>query len=90
MLMRQGELNTELVEIIKNCTRTPFYVEGDIQAQIGALRAGRDEIVRLADRYGADVVKQGMTEVLDYTQRMTAAAVARIPDGEYEGGRLRR
>ena len=25
--------------IIKNCTRTPQYVEGDIQAQIGALRA---------------------------------------------------
>jgi N-methylhydantoinase B len=84
MLMREGELNTELVEIIKNCTRTPFYVEGDIQAQIGALRAGRDEIVRLADRYGADVVKDGMTEVLDYTQRMTAAAIRKIPNGVYE------
>jgi N-methylhydantoinase B/oxoprolinase/acetone carboxylase alpha subunit len=84
MLAREGELNTELVQIIKNCTRTPQYVEGDIQAQIGALRAGRDEMLRLADKYGADVVKEGMREVLDYTQRMTAAAVRRIPNGVYE------
>jgi len=84
MLYREGKLNTELIEIIKNCTRTPQYVEGDIQAQIGALRAGRDEMLRIADKYGADVVKQGMTEVLDYTQTMTAAAVRRIPDGVYE------
>jgi N-methylhydantoinase B len=84
MLYKDGELNTELIGIIKNCTRTPQYVEGDIQAQIGALRAGRDELLRLAAKYGADVVKQGMVEILDYTQRMTAAAIARIPDGVYE------
>jgi N-methylhydantoinase B len=84
MLYREGELNTALIEIIKNCTRTPQYVEGDIQAQIGALRAGRDEMLRIADKYGPDVVKRGMTEVLDYTQIMTAAAVRRIPDGVYE------
>ena len=84
MLARGGVLNAELVEIIKNNTRTPQYVEGDIQAQIGALRAGEDEMVRLARKYGSDVVKQGMQEVLDYTQAMTAAAVRRIPDGIYE------
>lgn len=84
LLYREGRLNTELIEIIKNCTRTPQYVEGDIQAQTGALRAGRDELLRLADKYGADVVKQGMSEVLDYTQMMTAAAVRRIPNGVYE------
>ena len=60
MLYRDGKLNTELVEIIKNSTRTPQYVEGDIQAQLGALRAGRDEMQRLAAKYGAEVVKQGM------------------------------
>jgi N-methylhydantoinase B len=84
MLFQGGKLNEELVSIIKNSTRTPQYIEGDIQAQLGALRAGADELCRLAEKYGADVVRQGMVEVLDYTQRMTAAAVERIPDGEYE------
>lgn len=84
MLCRGGELDQNLVRTIKNCTRTPDYIEGDIQAQIGALRAGHDELLRLADKYGADVVRQGMEEILSYTQRMTAAAIARIPDGVYE------
>jgi N-methylhydantoinase B/oxoprolinase/acetone carboxylase alpha subunit len=84
MLYKEGELNVDLIEIIKNCTRTPQYVEGDIQAQLGALRVGRDELVRLADKYGPEVVREGMTEILDYTQMMTAAAISRIPDGVYE------
>lgn len=84
MLYRDGKLNEELVGIIKNNTRTPQYVEGDIQAQIGALRAGEDEMMRLASKYGAGVVKEGMREVLDYTQRMTKAAIRDIPNGVYE------
>lgn len=84
MLMNEGVLNEDLVRVIKNCTRTPDYVEGDIQAQIGALRAGRDELLRLAGKYGPETVRQGMREILDYTQRMTAAALERIPDGVYE------
>ncbi|MCQ6267345.1 hydantoinase B/oxoprolinase family protein [Fictibacillus sp. WQ 8-8] len=84
MLYKEGKPNTELIEIIKNSTRTPQYIEGDIQAQLGALRAARDEFMRLADKYGTDVLRQGMREVLDYTQEMTKEAINRIPDGEYE------
>jgi N-methylhydantoinase B len=84
MLYKAGKPNTDLINIIKNSSRTPQYVEGDIQAQLGALRAARDEFVRLADKYGADVVRQGMREVLDYTQQMTREAISRIPDGVYE------
>lgn len=84
MLYKGGVPNVDLIEIIKNSTRTPHYIEGDIQAQLGALRAARDELNRLARKYGPETVLQGMREVLDYTQRMTQAAIARIPDGVYE------
>ncbi|OIK10866.1 methylhydantoinase [Bacillus sp. MUM 116] len=84
MLYKGGKPNKELISIIKNATRTPQYIEGDIQAQLGALRAARDEFTRLADKYGPDIVKQGMHEILDYTQEMTKAAIRQIPDGVYE------
>lgn len=84
MLYSDGELNEELIGVIKNNTRTPQYVEGDIQAQIGALRAGEDEMLRLAAKYGVGTVRQGMREVLDYTQAMTKAEIGRIPNGVYE------
>ncbi|SJM54959.1 hydantoinase B/oxoprolinase family protein [Gulosibacter sp. 10] len=84
-LVAEGEIDQDIVAIIKNMSRTPQYVEGDIQAQIGALWAGRDEILRLARKYGAERLRQGMRDVLDYTETMTRRAIERIPDGEYEG-----
>jgi N-methylhydantoinase B/oxoprolinase/acetone carboxylase alpha subunit len=84
-LAKRGELNQELMAVIKNSTRTPQYVEGDVQAQLAALWAGRDEIQRLAARYGVDTLRQGMREVLDYTQTRTRKAIEAIPDGVYRG-----
>ncbi len=84
-LMTRGEINPELVSIIKNNTRTPQYIDGDIQAQLAALWACRDEIERLTNRYGLDVMREGMREVLDYTQERTRKAIEAIPDGRYEG-----
>lgn len=84
-IVEQGKVNHDLIAIIRNMTRTPQYVDGDIQAQFGALWSARDELTRLADKYGATVLRQGMREILDYTQAMTRAAIERIPDGVYEG-----
>lgn len=84
-LYRKGQPNRELIEIIKSNTRTPQYVEGDLQAQMGALLIARDELIRLARKYGPETVLQGMQEVLDYTERLTRLAINEIPDGIYEG-----
>lgn len=84
-LVEAGEMNADLVSIIRNSTRTPQYIDGDVQAQLGALWAARDELQRLAQKYGNDVLKRSMREVLDYTQEMTKAAIRRIPDGVYDG-----
>ena len=81
-IMQGGELNRDFVAIIRNATRVPQYVDGDIQAQLGALRAADAELTRLAERYGIDTLRDAMNEVLDYTERMTRAAIERIPDGE--------
>ena len=83
-LVEAGELNTDLVDIIRNQSRVPQYVDGDVNAQLGALSAGEAELLRLIDRYGHETLRQGMKEVTDYTERMTRAAIARIPDGVYE------
>lgn len=84
MLCKKGVLDKDLVGIIKNSSRTPHYIEGDIQAQIGALYAAKDELLRLANKYGMDIVKQGMEDILDYTQKVTSEAIKRIPNGVYE------
>ncbi|MFC2948099.1 hydantoinase B/oxoprolinase family protein [Virgibacillus sediminis] len=82
-IYKGGKPNNDLINIISSNSRTPQYIEGDIQAQMGSLQAAKAELTRLADKYGVDKVRQGMREVLDYTQEMTKKAIRQIPDGEY-------
>ncbi|MEM1316492.1 MAG: hydantoinase B/oxoprolinase family protein, partial [Pseudomonadota bacterium] len=39
----------------------------------------------LAQRFGRETLEAAMTEMLDYSERRMRAAVARLPDGRYEG-----
>ena len=89
-IMERGELNQDFVEIIRNATRVPQYVDGDIQAQLGALKAAEIELTRLARRYGVATLREAQREVLDYTERMTARRDRAHPGRRVRGGRLRR
>lgn len=84
-LFEHYTINEDFRRIIINNTRTPQYVEGDIQAHLGALRAAEAELQRAAERYGEETVHLAMKEVIAYTERMTRKAIAEIPDGAYEG-----
>ena len=84
-LFENYTLNEDYCRIITNNTRTPQYVEGDIQAHLGALRAAEAELQRAAERYGEETVRLAMQEVIAYTERMTRKAIAEIPDGTYAG-----
>lgn len=84
-LFENYTINEDFRRIIMNNTRTPQYVEGDIQAHLGALRAAEAELQRAAERYGEETVRLAMQEVIAYTERMTRRAIAEIPDGIYEG-----
>lgn len=84
-LCERYTINEDFCRIIINNTRTPQYVEGDIQAHLGALRAAEAELQRAAERYGEETVRVAMREVIAYTERMTRQAIAEIPDGIYEG-----
>lgn len=84
MLASAGVLNEDIVSIMRASSRVPQHVDGDLRAQLGALKAAEAELQRLATRYGADALAEAMDEVQDYTERMTRAAIEEIPDGVYE------
>ncbi len=82
-LYENYQINDDLLRIILSNTRTPQYVKGDLQAHLGALRVAEQELQRAAERYGAEVVRAAMREVIEYTERLTRSAIAAIPDGTY-------
>ncbi|MCA2380082.1 hydantoinase B/oxoprolinase family protein [Agrobacterium genomosp. 3 str. RTP8] len=84
MMYENYKVNEEYLAIIMNNTRTPHYIKGDMQAHIAALQAAEVDIQRLARRYGADLVKSTMNDLIGYTERIVRAAIEEIPDGVYE------
>jgi N-methylhydantoinase B len=55
----------------------------DLRAQGAANRIGELRLAELRERLGAEALREGMAEILAYTERRTRAALAQLPDGRY-------
>lgn len=78
-----GRLNEALMALILRNVRTPDERRGDFDAQMGAIRTGARRLQQLLERYGAAEVLAGMAALKDYSERLTRAAIAAIPNGTY-------
>jgi N-methylhydantoinase B len=82
-LLRGGKLNRELWTIFADNCRIPTLNWGDITACLAALDKAETRLVRLAERYGREAVRQAMHATLDRTEQLARQVLARIPPGEY-------
>jgi N-methylhydantoinase B len=82
-LFRRGEPNAALFALIERNVRIPSKVLGDIMAQVAACRAGEQQFLRLVEHYGRQELNDYLEELLDYTERLTRAEIAALPDGDY-------
>jgi N-methylhydantoinase B len=72
-----------VVAIIAANTRTPDKVLGDLRAQRSSLRVGELRLQELAARYGRDVLRAAMDQIVARTEENMRAAIRKIPDGVY-------
>ncbi|MBI2872206.1 MAG: hydantoinase B/oxoprolinase family protein [Chloroflexi bacterium] len=82
-LAERGRLNHSLLELICRNTRTPQERRGDFAAQLAAARTGERRLQEVVARYGLLLVQEHMEALLDYSERLTRAAISRIPGGSY-------
>ena len=83
-LCDRGELNETLWMLIEKNVRIPVQVFGDLRAQLAACTIAERQFLELIERYGVTDVKIYMAEIIDYAERLTRAAVLKLPDGEFE------
>ncbi|MDF2991629.1 MAG: hypothetical protein K0S37_2143 [Microbacterium sp.] len=82
-LVREGVRQEELLQLILLNCQVPEERIADLRAQEAALRVAVVRYEELCARHGSDVVRAIGSELLDYTERRTRAAIAEFPDGEY-------
>ena len=82
-LARGGRLNREVVQLICRNSRTPDERKGDLAAQFASIRVGERRLKEIVARYNLETTLEHMEALLDYSERLTRAAISRIPDGSY-------
>lgn len=82
-LVEGDEIREEILRIFLRNSRIPEKSRGDLMALLGALKRAEIRVGRLAQKYGAAVLRQSLTDILDYAEAQARAIIAAIPDGEY-------
>ncbi len=82
-LFDRGELNEEVMRMIRGNIRTESGTMKDVQAMIAVCRAGLAYFHEILGKYGRDTVLDSTKVYLEQSERRTRAELARIPSGTY-------
>jgi len=82
-IVRGGEVDREMLDLILLNVRTPREREGDLQSQIGACRVGERRILEVAEKYPEQRLRALIEELLDYSERLVRAELRTLPAGEF-------
>jgi len=82
-LASNGQTNDAVLAIIRQNSREPEKIGGDLQAQLASLSVGARAIERLASRYDAATIDEAMDAIVLQSETVMREAIAQIPDGQY-------
>ena len=83
-LIQAGVVQQGVWDLILRNTRSPWERGGDLRAQIAANLRGVERFAALIAKYGLDEVQRYSQALLVYTERLTRALIAGMPEGHYE------
>ena len=82
-LVRGGEIEADLLDLILANVRTPEERRGDLGAQLAAHATGERRLRESTAKYGTTKMREQMEALKDYAERMMRVKLGAIPDGEY-------
>lgn len=82
-LMAGGEIQRDVLQLFIANTRVAEERRGDLLAQVGALNRGQLRLQELAARAGRGTVREAMTALQDYSERLMSAALRQLRPGTY-------
>ena len=83
LIVRNGEIDRNLFQLLLRNVRTPQEREGDFAAQVMANLTGVERSKQLVAKYGLQQTCDYAGYLNDYAEKMLRQTIAAIPDGEY-------
>lgn len=82
-MYERGVPNDTLMALLRQNVRMPEQLFGDLRSQLAAARVAERRLLELCATYGADKTVRYLSDIIDYAERMTRAAIAKLPDGVF-------
>jgi N-methylhydantoinase B len=82
-LVSGGVMDEGLVDVIRANVRLPGTAMGDVNAGVAATSIGERRVLEACERYGAEVLEEAFTAILDHGEQIARAELRRIPNGIY-------
>ncbi|MCA2012286.1 hydantoinase B/oxoprolinase family protein [Cereibacter sphaeroides] len=82
-LVSRGVMNEQLVETMMLNVRMPEQNRGDLNAQIAAVNTGEAKMHEMIRKFGVDVVRDGIEDLLDMGEARARAVISTLKDGDY-------
>jgi N-methylhydantoinase B len=82
-IARAGEIDRNIMALLLCNVRTAREREGDLTSQIGACRVGAQRLAEMTSKYGLARVQRNTRALLDYSERLMRAELAKLPAGEF-------
>jgi N-methylhydantoinase B len=83
-LVREGELDQTVFEIVRNNVRVPEQVFGDLMANVTCNEVGGRQLLEFLDEYGLEDVEALSAAVRQQSEWAIREHIAAVPDGVYE------
>ena len=83
-LVRNGELDEDVMRLVLANVRGHNERRGDFQAQMGSLKTGTARLLEIVERRGAREAIDYAAHLIAYSARLMRRAIVAIPDGSYE------
>lgn len=82
-VVRGGQLQADMADMWTRRSRVPMLVGLDLRAQVGANNVGRQRLLEVIERYGADTVKAVMKRMMADSENRLRGKLKSLPDGTW-------
>jgi len=82
-ILRGGEMDRDVLDLLLANVRTPREREGDLGAQIAACHTGAARLREISARYGLEKARRAAADLLDYSDEIMCGFLSTVPAGVY-------
>ncbi|MEQ9333923.1 hydantoinase B/oxoprolinase family protein [Thalassobaculum sp.] len=82
-IVRRGEINQEILNVLLANVRMPEQNWGDLKAQIASVNTGERRVHEMIAKFGVETFREGIAGLLDYAEAQARDIMRELPDGRY-------